>query len=367
MRLSFFREISDIHGIDLFEQLREFGLTSIKDFIQRTKVEDVGNLSEQHLGYKQISLSNLIEIREVDLETSKPFPTGKTFYKLKNTKDWKSKYHKKQLLSLLSLEASQAEMEKDRDYEDIVNFNKYHYDEHTHAVVNDVALQANFDSTAPKTNFVPHKLRMNVRALLMEPDVLNNSPMLLEDFAKIYKEYYRASIEKHAQAPIFDLFQILRALGEDVNMEHELKYDEELKHTVKFMRIRGGCYITEDRLLDFHGRKRMEVGNVRKSGACNFDDLWIECQEKLMGILYLSPEMIKQNGKIMKFKYNPKTVFGLVGITAERLTDFYALIYMARLPFAHMGFTSPSRAIQKVLGKVCYRSRAGEYRLIEKI
>merc|ERR1712071_95512 len=87
----------------------------------------------------------------------------------------------------------------------------------------------------------------------------------------------------------------------------------------------------------------------------------------LMGILYLSPEMIKQNGKIMKFKYNPKTVFGLVGITAERLTDFYALIYMARLPFAHMGCTSPSRAIQKVLGKVCYRSRAGEYRLIEKI
>merc|ERR1711879_908658 len=148
------------------------GFASLQEFVEIVTVEDVSSISEHHLGNKTVNLTNMIEQQTVDLETRKPFPTGKIFYKLRPAKTWKSEYHKQQIQDIIATTAFREEFCHERKYEDIVNFNRLHYDERCHDLVNDVSLQANFDTSAPKTDFVPYKLRMNVRQLLLDANVV---------------------------------------------------------------------------------------------------------------------------------------------------------------------------------------------------
>ena len=170
--LEFLREVHDNHGIDIHDNLLELEFSSLKEFIQITTVEDINNQSNQHLGNKTVNLTNIIEIQEIDLETRRPFPIGKTFYKLKDPNKWKSLFHKRQLNRITNSTVFKKEFDYVRKYDDILNFNRFHYEEKCHEIVNDVSLQANFDTTAPKCDFIPYKLRMNVRHLLMNDRIV---------------------------------------------------------------------------------------------------------------------------------------------------------------------------------------------------
>lgn len=170
--LEFLREIHDNHGIDIQENLQELQFANLKEFILVTTVEDIGNKSIHTIGNKRVNLSTMIEIQEIDLESRKPFPAGKTFYKLKNPNNWKSLFHKGQLQVVLKTVAFEKEFGYVRKYDDIVSFNRFHYEEKCHEIVNDVSLQANFDTSAPKCDFIPYKLRMNVRKLLLDAGIV---------------------------------------------------------------------------------------------------------------------------------------------------------------------------------------------------
>lgn len=111
----------------------------------------------------------------IDLESRRMYPVGKTFYKLKNPKHWKSAFHKTKLASeggIARTVAFEKEWNYERKYDDIVTFNRFHYEEKCHEIVNDVSLQANFDTSAPRCDFVPFKLRMNVRQLLLNERIV---------------------------------------------------------------------------------------------------------------------------------------------------------------------------------------------------
>lgn len=173
--LELLREVHDNHGIDVQESLQDLRFTSLKEFVQISTVEDFNNKSVNFMGNKSVNLTNMIEIREIDLESRRMYPVGKTFYKLKNPKHWKSAFHKTKLASeggIARTVAFEKEWNYERKYDDIVTFNRFHYEEKCHEIVNDVSLQANFDTSAPRCDFVPFKLRMNVRQLLLNERIV---------------------------------------------------------------------------------------------------------------------------------------------------------------------------------------------------
>ena len=47
-------------------------------------------------------------------------------------------------------------------------------------------------------------------------------------------------------------------MGDDVQLDYEIKYDKNLDHTIKYFRIRHGTYLEEDKLFDYFGRKHFE-------------------------------------------------------------------------------------------------------------
>lgn len=175
-------------------------------------------------------------------------------------------------------------------------------------------------------------------------------------------------------------------MGDDVQLDYEIKYDKNLDHTIKYFKIRHGTYLEEEKLFDYFGRKRMEGSmlhdridksnktdnndkiditgknngsnkNVKQAGNIlkSYDDLWIDTQSKLVQIMELNPEMIREDGKIVKKNYKKCKIYGVTGISVKELIQVYPLIFGSRIPFAFLGFISPAQAVKKLLYKLCRR------------
>ena len=111
-------------------------------------------------------------------------------------------------------------------------------------------------------------------------------------------------------------------MGDDVQLEYEIKYDHNLDHTIKYFKIRHGTYLEEEKLADYFGRKTMEESMLSHKAAENknkkienltgiygtskmtYDDLWIDTQSKLIQIMELNSKMIREDGAIIKKYYN---------------------------------------------------------------
>lgn len=161
-------------------------------------------------------------------------------------------------------------------------------------------------------------------------------------------------------------------MGDDVQLEYEIKYDQNLDHTIKYFKIRHGTYLEEEKLADYFGRQTMEESMLSHKVAENkngksenstvfgtskmtYDDLWIDTQSKLIQIMELNSKMIREDGAIIKKYYNVDEIYGLTGITVEEVLRMYSLIFGSRIPFAFLGFVSPRQAIRKLMFRLVRR------------
>ena len=152
-------------------------------------------------------------------------------------------------------------------------------------------------------------------------------------------------------------------MGNDVQLDYEIKYDKNLDHTIKYFRIRHGTYLEEDKLFDYFGRKHFDESRKRKdqeeisktASVMSYDDLWIDTQAKLIQIFEMNEEMIKEDGRISRKRYVKEKIYGVEGITVKEILRIYPLIFGVRIPFAFLGFISPSQAIKKILSRLVRR------------
>ena len=353
--------------IDLEEEIAKIKSYSVKEFIESSYVTDYYTENNATSGHPRYLLTDMIHCVEVDEHTNIFLPKEKFFFQLKPLQFWSSKFHRSKFEKILNFRFFQQESLYSRDYRDIVSNHQYKYDPKYDRVLDKSPRPANFNPRMVKPDFIPYRLRMRLREIFSNPEVINCCPVDIDEVPKMYRHFYNREIKHDCQSPAFEIFQILESLGSDVKFTYKISIEKATGDQYKYALVQPGNFLLESTLLDKLSRTGKSVNEKVDSYSVvvPFDDKFLKTQEYLWTVLHLSPNMITKSGKVVRKNYVESEAFGKVGISVENLLQIFQLVYKQRLPFDELGFLRADLCLMKILSKCCMFKNNKIYRLYE--
>merc|ERR1712157_174987 len=100
----------------------------------------------------------------------------------------------------------------------------------------------NYDPKMIKPDFTPYKLRMRLREIFSDPEVINCCPVDIDEVPKMYRYFFNRDIKHECQSPAFQIFQILDSLGSDVKFTYKVSVEKSSGNQYKYALVQPGNF-----------------------------------------------------------------------------------------------------------------------------